>query len=95
MRTHDQYFIVYRFVSTRKKLVEIGQTRFLSTLFLRIEFKFKRIFILEQIFTGKMFAAIFICGNLFFIIIIIIIIKLMFTLADMSQIKTAKVVCRH
>ena len=41
-----QYFIVYRFLSERKRQVVIQQTRFLSTIFLRSEFK------LENIYSG-------------------------------------------
>ena len=47
-----QYFIVYRFVSERKRLSE--QTRFASTVFLCGEFK------LENIFSGVNF-----CGNFY------------------------------
>ena len=41
-----QYFIVYRFVSEHKRQVVIQQTRFLSTIFLRSEYK------LENIYSG-------------------------------------------
>ena len=36
----NQYFIVHRFVSERKRQVVIEQTRFLSTVFLYSEFKY-------------------------------------------------------
>ena len=49
-----QYFIVYRFVSERKRQVVIEQTRFLSPVFLGSEFK------LENSYSGVNF-----CGNSF------------------------------
>ena len=49
-----QYFIVYRFVSERKREVVSEQTRFLGTVFLCGEFK------LENIFSGVNF-----CGNFY------------------------------
>ena len=49
-----QYFIVYRFVSERKRQVVIEQTRFLSPVFLGSEFKF------ENSYSGVNF-----CGNSF------------------------------
>ena len=42
----------------------IEQTRFLSTVFLSSEFKLENIYSGVN-FCGKMFAVIFICGNLF------------------------------
>ena len=38
-----RYFIVYRFVSERKRQVVIEQTRFLSTVFLCSEFNLENI----------------------------------------------------
>ena len=38
-----RYFIVYRFVSERKRQYVIEQTRFLSTVFLCSEFKLENI----------------------------------------------------
>jgi len=52
-----QYFIVYPFVSERKRQVVIEQTRFLSTVFLCSKFKSENIYSGEN-FCGKMF-----CGN--------------------------------
>ena len=52
-----QYFIVYRFVSERKRQVVIEQTRFLSTVFLCSKFKSENIYSGVN-FCGKMF-----CGN--------------------------------
>ena len=43
----------------------IEQTRFLSTVFFCVANLSWRIFTLEEIFAGKMFEVIFICGNLF------------------------------
>ena len=54
-----QYFMVYRFVSERKRQVVIEQTRFLSTVFLCSEFK------LENIYAGVNFGGKNCCGNLF------------------------------
>ena len=54
-----QYFMVYRFVSERKRQVVIEQTRFLSTVFLSSEFK------LENIYAGVNFGGKNCCGNLF------------------------------
>ena len=45
-------------------MIERFQTRFLSTLFLCSEFKLENIYSGVN-FCGKMFAVIFICGNLF------------------------------
>ena len=59
----NQYFVV----SERKMKVVIEQTRFPSTVFsvfLRSEFKLGNIYSGVN-FPGKMFAVIFICGNLF------------------------------
>ena len=52
-----QYFIVYRFVSERKRQVVIEQIRFLSTVFLCSKFKSENIYSGIN-FCGKMF-----CGN--------------------------------
>jgi len=49
-----QYFIVYRFVSERKRQVVIAQTRLLSTVFFCSEFK------IENIYSGVNF-----CGNFY------------------------------
>ena len=54
-----QYFIVYRFVSERKRQVVIEQTRFLSTVFLCSEFK------LENIYSGVNFCGKNVCGNFY------------------------------
>ena len=54
-----QYFIVYRFVSERKRQVVIEQTRFLSTVFLCSEFK------LEYIYSGVNFCGKNFCGNFY------------------------------
>ena len=51
-----QYFIVYRFVSERKRQVVIEQTRFLSPVFLGSEFK------LENSYSGVNFAGTHFCG---------------------------------
>ena len=53
-----RYFIVYRFVSQRKRQDVIEQTRFLSTVFLCSEFKLENIN--EVNFCGKN-----ICGNFY------------------------------
>ena len=50
-------FIVYRFVSKRKRQVVIEQTRFLSTVFLCSEF------MLENIYSGANFCGKNVCGN--------------------------------
>ena len=52
-----QYFIVYRFVSERKRQVVFEQTPFLSTVFLCSKFKSENIYSGVN-FCGKMF-----CGN--------------------------------
>ena len=52
-------------VSERKRQVVIRQIRFVSNVFLCSEFKLKNISPLKKIFTGKMFAVVFICGNFF------------------------------
>ena len=52
-------FIVYRFVSKRKRQVVIEQTRFLSTVFLCSEF------MLENIYSGANFCGKNVCGNFF------------------------------
>ena len=57
-------FLVYQFVSERKRQVLIEQTQFLSTVFLCGEFKLENIFSGVH-FLGKILAVIFICGNLF------------------------------
>ena len=57
-------FIVYRFVSERKRQVVTEQTRLLSTTFLCKEFKLENIYS-EVNFSGKMFAVIFICETIF------------------------------
>ena len=54
-----QYFIVYRFVSERKREVIIEQTRFLSTVFLCKEFK------LENIYSGVNFGSKIVPGTYF------------------------------
>ena len=54
-------------VSERKRQVVIRQIRFVSNAFLCSEFKLKNISPLQKIFTGKMFAEVFICGNFFFV----------------------------
>ena len=53
-QTIEQYFVVHRFVPERKRQVVIEQTRFLSTVFLCIEF------MLENICSGVNF-----CGNFY------------------------------
>ena len=57
-------FLVYQFVSERKRQVLIEQTQFLSTVFLCGEFKLENIYSGVHFF-GKNLAVIFICGNLF------------------------------
>jgi len=57
--------IVFSFVSERKRQVVIEQTRFLSTVFLCSEFKLENISLWGKFLQKKMFAVIFICGNLF------------------------------
>ena len=54
-----QCFIVYRFVSERKRQIVIEQTRFLSTVFLCSEFK------LENIYPAVNFCRKTFCGNLY------------------------------
>ena len=49
----------------RKRQVVIREIRFVSNAFLSSEFKLKNISPLKKIFTGKMFAVVFICGNFF------------------------------
>ena len=52
-------FIVYRFLSERKRQVVFEQTRFLSTVFLSSEFK------LENIYSGANFCGKNVCGNFY------------------------------
>ena len=61
----NQKLIVFRFVSERKRQVVIEQTRFLSTVFLCSEFKLENISLWGKFLRKKMFAVIFMCGNLF------------------------------
>ena len=61
----NQKLIVFRFVSERKRQVVIEQTRFLSIVFLCSEFKLENISLWGIFLRKKMFAVIFICGNLF------------------------------
>ena len=48
-QTKNEYFVVHRFASERRRQVVIKQTRFLSTVFLCSEFK------LENIYSGVNF----------------------------------------
>ena len=48
-----------------KRQVVVREVRFVSNAFLCSEFKLKNISPLKKIFTGKMFAVVFICGNFF------------------------------
>jgi len=52
-------FIVYRFLSERKRQVVIEQTRFLNTVFLCSEFE------LENIYSGANFCGKNVCGNFY------------------------------
>ena len=52
-------FIVYRFLSERKRQVAIEQTPFLSTVFLCSEF------MLENIYSGANFRGKNVCGNFY------------------------------
>ena len=61
-----QYFIVYRFVSERKRQVVIEQTRFLSTVFLCSKFKSENIYSGVN-FCGKMFCGDFYLRELIFV----------------------------
>ena len=61
----NQKLIVFRFVSERKRQVVIEQTWFLSIVFLCSEFKLENISRWGIFLRKKMFAVIFICGNLF------------------------------
>ena len=61
-----QYFIVYRFVSERKRQVVIEQTRFLSTVFLCSKFKSENIYSGVN-FCGKMFCGDFYSRELIFV----------------------------
>ena len=58
-----QYFMVYRFVSERKRQVVIEQTRLLSTVFLCSEFKLENIYAGVN-FGGKNVAGTYFCGSL-------------------------------
>ena len=57
----NQYCIVYRFVSERKRQVVIEQTRFLCTVFVCSEFKLENIYSAVN-FCGKIKS---VCGNLY------------------------------
>ena len=61
-----QYFVVYRFVSERKRQVVIEQTRFLSTVFLCSKFKSENIYSGVN-FCGKMFCGYFYLRELIFV----------------------------
>ena len=65
VRTQYKSSISLYAVSERKRQVVIRQIRFVSNVFLCSEFKLKNISPLKKIFTGKMFAVVFICGNFF------------------------------
>ena len=54
------------FLNETDRQVVIEQTRFLGAVFLCSVFKLENIILLwSKFFAGKMFAVIFICGNLF------------------------------